>query len=299
MNRRQFLFGSVAAAAFAFVPKALRPASSAATLLPPEKVEQAVGSYEEMIRSMQEGSIHKVHVDVLPEWATAFINNPSRYKVAYGGRGGGKRWFFERYLIERCARQKTKAIILYKSSIVSGPWLTRAFSEMIKDAGYADHFGMREFNDSHAAKVGAFSWSTIYGRNGSAIYFLNIQDDDPRDWEDIDIVLTVDAQRLTKRDVNILFPSIRKKGSELWFTFNPQRRTDPVYEAFVDPGTRLDNAIVRKVNYYDNPWFPKEMETERVRMAFEEPERYSHVWLGELDEGELWYSASGDIAWKM
>ena len=80
----------------------------------------------------------------------------------------------------------------------------------------------------------------------------------------------------------ILRNTVRKDGAEIWFSFNPKGRHDPVYADFV--ANTSEGAWVRRVNYTDNPWFPGELDMERRADERDQPERYSHIWLGEPDD---------------
>src|SRR5262249_4439588 len=44
------------------------------------------------------------------------------------------------------------------------------------------------------------------------------------------------------------------EGSEIWASWNPRRKSDAI-DQFLR-GAKLDNAIVVKANWRDNPWFP-------------------------------------------
>jgi phage terminase large subunit len=88
-----------------------------------------------------------------------------------------------------------------------------------------------------------------------------------------------EAQVCTKKSWDVLIPTIRKPGSEIWITFNPELDTDETYKRFVLSDN--DEAIVIKCNYSDNPWFPDELEKERVNWLRRDPEGYKTVWEGE------------------
>lgn len=95
--------------------------------------------------------------------------------------------------------------------------------------------------------------------------------------EGYDIAWVEEAQSLSQRSLELLRPTIRKPNSELWFTWNPNKDSDPVEFLRKDPP---ENSIIREVNYKDNPWFPdvlrEEMEYDRSR----DPDKYRHIWLG-------------------
>src|SRR5262245_41002973 len=99
-----------------------------------------------------------------------------------------------------------------------------------------------------------------------------------------DIAWVEAAHPLSARSLAMLRPTIRKQGSELWFTWNPRRRSDPVDEFFREAP---ENAIIVKANFYDNPFFPEVLDEER-KLDFERyPDRYEHIWLGALTRSSV------------
>jgi phage terminase large subunit len=88
-----------------------------------------------------------------------------------------------------------------------------------------------------------------------------------------------EAQTLSHRSLTLLRPTIRTEGSELWFSWNPRRKSDAVDDFLrtkQPPG-----AIVCKVNWSDNPWFPAVLQTERLTDLEVYPDRYQHIWEGD------------------
>ncbi|KKK65944.1 hypothetical protein LCGC14_2969060, partial [marine sediment metagenome] len=81
-----------------------------------------------------------------------------------------------------------------------------------------------------------------------------------------------------KKSWNVLIPTIRKEGSEIWVSFNPELDTDDTYVRFV-VNTPPD-SWVQEVSYKDNPWRTKVLESERLHMKRTDPEEYQNVWLG-------------------
>jgi phage terminase large subunit len=98
--------------------------------------------------------------------------------------------------------------------------------------------------------------------------------------EGVDIAWVEEANAVSQSSMDILIPTIRKEGSEIWLSWNPKDKKDPVDKMFRG-GTPPPDSIIRKVTWEDNPWFPdvlrKEMEWDRQR----DPDKYAHVWLGE------------------
>jgi len=100
---------------------------------------------------------------------------------------------------------------------------------------------------------------------------------DPDRW--IDVAWVEEAERVSEASWNVLIPTIRKPGSEIWVTFNPDLDTDPTFRRFVvapPPG-----AWVVKVSSHDNPWLPEELRAEREYLYRVDPDAAAHVWGGE------------------
>lgn len=88
-----------------------------------------------------------------------------------------------------------------------------------------------------------------------------------------------EAQTLSARSWEILRPTIRAPGSQIWATWNPRNAEDPIDKFF--RGERPpENAIIRELNYMDNPWFTDELEADRAHDELTNPDRYAHIWLG-------------------
>jgi phage terminase large subunit len=192
---------------------------------------------------------------------------PRRYKVAYGGRGSAKSWTIAAILVHMatmspvrilCARETQKSI-------------QESVHQLIKDTiarlGVEANFEVQE--------------TRILGANGSSFVFAGIRQQSVanlKSFEGVDICWVEEAQVVTKRSWDVLIPTIRKPGSEIWITFNPELDSDETYTRFViDPP---DNALVVPVNWHDNPWFPAELEDERKLMKRRDPMGYETVWEG-------------------
>ncbi len=126
--------------------------------------------------------------------------------------------------------------------------------------------------------------STIEGKNGSHFFFRGLERmrDSIKGWEDVDICWVEEGHTLSRQTWELLAPTIRAAGSEIWITFNPKNRTDTAWQTFVMQ--KIENAEVRKVNWDANPWFPRELDLERRLCEQTEPHRYLHIWEGEPDD---------------
>ena len=124
--------------------------------------------------------------------------------------------------------------------------------------------------------------TAIRGKNGSEFAFAGLAShtvESIKSFEGVDIVWVEEGQSVSKRSWDVLIPTIRKENSEIWVTYNPELETDETHQRFVIK--QSDNAIVAKVNYSDNPWFPAVLEQERQHaeknMSVGE---YENIWEG-------------------
>jgi len=89
-----------------------------------------------------------------------------------------------------------------------------------------------------------------------------------------------EAQTLSSTSLRLLRPTIRDEGSELWFSWNPRRKLDPV-DALFRAGDKPTGTSMVKANWSHNPWFPSVLEQERLDCLANEPEQYRHIWEGD------------------
>lgn len=201
----------------------------------------------------------------IPE-AFAFLFQPSRYKVAKGGRGSAKSWAYASALILRALQKKTRILCAREIQHTIKDSVHKLLTEQI------DRMGLRAY-----FKISDHS---IEGQNGSDFIFRGLfrNVDSIKSLEGVDIVWVEEAHSVSKESWDYLIPTIRNEDSEIWITFNPQFEDDETNQRFaVNPPA---NAVVKHVNFDDNPWFPEvlrqEMETDKAR----DFPSYEHVWLG-------------------
>ncbi len=191
---------------------------------------------------------------------------PARYKCLYGGRGGAKSWGAARALILQGCQKPLRILC------------AREFQSSISDS-------VHKLLSDQIAAMGLESFYTIekaaiYGKNGTEFSFAGIKHNVGRikSYEGVDIVWVEEAQNVSKHSWETLIPTIRKDGSEIWVTLNPELDTDETYKRFI--ASPPPGAIVEKVTYADNPWFPPELERERLLLKVRDPDAYLTVWEG-------------------
>ena len=202
----------------------------------------------------------------MPEWAQPLFQ-PARYKVAHGGRGSGKSWAFATALLLQgaseqhnilCAREVQKSI---KQSV------HQLLSDRIVSLGLEGFYQILE--------------TEIRGKNGTTISFAGLQAhtvDSIKSFEGVTRCWVEEAQSVSKRSWDVLTPTIRRPGSEIWITMNPLLDTDETWTRFVL--SPPPNSWVREVNFVDNPWFSEELEQERLHCERTRPDDYDNIWLG-------------------
>ena len=193
---------------------------------------------------------------------------PHRYKVYYGGRGGGKSWQFARALILLGYDRKLRILC------------TREIQRSISDSV---HKLLTEQID--ALELSYFYTVTrdsIRGANGTEFIFkgLHANSQEIKSTEGVDICWIEEAMSVSEDSWAILIPTIRKEGSEIWVTFNPDSEKDPVYQRFLVNGAA--GAYIRKVNFSENPHFPDVLRKEMEWLKSRDYQAYLHIWEGEV-----------------
>lgn len=194
---------------------------------------------------------------------------PARYKGAWGGRGSGKSHFFGEMLVEECLIQPTRAVCVREIQKSLDQSVKRLIEDKITGLGVESRFRILD--------------TRIEVDNGGVIIFQGMQNhtaDSIKSLEGFRIAWVEEAQSLSQRSLDLLRPTIRAPGSEIWFSWNPSKDTDPV-DLLLRGETPPPGAIVVPANWSDNPWFPDELRDEKDYDQRRDPEKYAHIWLGE------------------
>lgn len=212
----------------------------------------------------------------LPE-KVKFLFQPKRYKALWGGRGSAKSHSVAKVLLIKgtesplrilCGREIQNSI---KDSV------HRLLCDQIQMLGLEEHYTITE--------------KEIRGSNGTLFSFVGFRGNSVmnlKSYEGYDILWVEEAQNCSERSWQVMLPTIRKEGSEIWVTFNPDLEEDPTYQRFViNPP---ENCISVEMNYLDNPFFPKVLEEERLYTLTHNPSDYPNIWEGKtrtLSEGAV------------
>lgn len=209
-----------------------------------------------------------------------FLFEPARYKVARGGRGSGKSWGFARALLIRAASKTTRVLCTREVQKSIQQSVHQLLEDQVTELGLSSFFEVLTHE--------------IRGKNGSTFYFAGLSDqtaDTLKSFEGVDVVWCEEAHSMTERSWNILTPTIRKEGSEIWVSFNPELESDETYRRFIT--TPPPDCVSVEMNYVDNPWFPPVLENERSHaQSTMKPEVYAHIWEGKCKpavEGAIYF----------
>jgi phage terminase large subunit len=201
---------------------------------------------------------------------------PARYKGAHGGRGSAKSHFFADLMVEDglalpgevgegmravCIREVQKDLAQSSKLLIESK---------LKTHGLGEAQGFKVFRD------------VIQTPHDGLIIFKGMQDytaDSIKSLEGFHRSWWEEAQTASAHSLSLLRPTIRAPGSQLWFSWNPRRKTDPVDVMLRGPELPTGAQVVR-ANWRDNPWFPVELEQERLDCLRSNADQYEHIWEG-------------------
>jgi phage terminase large subunit len=200
---------------------------------------------------------------------------PARFKVMYGGRGSGKTRFITTVLL---------------NNVMSFGWRVVCFREIMKsldDSVYQEFVDEINRRDLH-------QWfdilkTEIRSKSGGVIKFegLHRNQQKIKGYSGFDAAWVEEAAQVTKESWKFLIPTLRKDGSEIWVSYNPEHILDDTHQRFVINRQYPDYmdgkryCIVKKINWDDNPWFPQELRDDMELMRKADPDLFAHVYGGE------------------
>jgi phage terminase large subunit len=198
------------------------------------------------------------------------IDQPFRYKVMYGGRGSAKSWTVARKLILRAIDKKIRILC------------TRELQKSIKQSVHKlicmqiEKMGFKHLFDTTNDTITCL-------KTGSEFIFFGVKHnaDEIKSTESIDICWIEEGHNLTEASWDIIDPTIRQEGSEIWVTYNTRFKFDHLHQFFV-VNTPPPDSWVEKINFCDNPFFPEVLRRQMETMKIRDHEKYLHIWMGEL-----------------
>ncbi len=197
---------------------------------------------------------------------TVLFAKNARYKILFGGRGSGKSWAVARYIVLQAFARTVRVLCTREIQQSIKDSVHRLLSDQIESLGLSASFDIQR--------------DIIKSKVGSEIIFKGLRHNitEVKSTEGIDICWVEEAEAVPEESWRVLIPTVRKEGSEIIITFNPDDENSSTYTRFVK--NFPENSVRNVVNYNDNPWFS---ETLRAEMEYDKRvdfDKYQHVWLG-------------------
>jgi phage terminase large subunit len=201
---------------------------------------------------------------------------PARYKGAHGGRGSGKSHFFAGLMIEDSLAEPGISGEGLRSVCIREVQkdLTQSAKLLIEDKlagfGLGEADGFKVFRD------------VIQTPKDGIIIFKGMQDytaESVKSLEKFKRAWWEEAQTASGHSISLLRPTIREEGSEIWASWNPRRKNDPIDQMLRGPSLPT-GAVVVRANWSDNPWLPGVLNQERLDCLKSQPDQYDHIWEG-------------------
>lgn len=206
----------------------------------------------------------------LPAKLDFLLEKQARYKVAKGGRGSAKSWSYARALLLRGMQRKQRALCCRE--------LQKSIKESVHHllATQIMTLGLQDFYTVQATE--------IKGRRGTEFGFAGLRHNinEVKSYEDADIAWVEEGQTTSKASWDILIPTIRNEGSEIWVTYNPELEEDETHQRFsINPPA---DSIIIDMNWRDNPWFPDVLRREMEELKAKNYDDYLHIWEGKCKQ---------------
>lgn len=206
----------------------------------------------------------------LPDWSAVFWQPDLRYIAIHGGRGSAKSHSIARALAIKAAEAPLRVLC------------AREIQKSIRDSS-------KRILDDVIREMGLEGYTStdteIRHENGSLFIFAGLRSNiaSIKSMEGIDIAWVDEAQSISQESMDVLIPTIRKAGSQLWFSWNPASKTDAVDVMFRGDVLPPRSAVL-EVNYDSNPFFTDELRAEMEYVRARDPDKYMHVWEGKYAE---------------
>jgi phage terminase large subunit len=197
------------------------------------------------------------------------FRNPMRIKGAVGGRGAGaKSYGLTSLAVQKANYERVNVVCLREVQMTLEESVWKLFGNTIDRLRYSARWDVNKVSIDNRV-----TGSHVIFRGLSDITATNI-----KSLEDFDIFLLEEAQDATDRSLGILFPTMRKPGSELWFAMNPEDEVDPILARCAN---RDDALIIHlEPGPVDNPWWTAELQKEMEADFERDPELAEHIWHG-------------------
>jgi phage terminase large subunit len=187
------------------------------------------------------------------------------YKITSGGRGSGKSWSIASLLMQELTAEKHNLVCC------------REIQKSLDDSVY-------KLCVETIVRLHLSGWNVLRDvlehENGSRVIFRGLKDlragNAIKSLEGYDRAWIEEAQSVSAESLQMLIPTIRMNGSEIWASYNPNTEEDAIESLKLREG-----AVVVKCNWNDNPWFTEKLAKDREADYKFNPDLARHIWEGE------------------
>ena len=208
-----------------------------------------------------------LRLEVAPKLLPVVADYDSRYLGAFGGRGSAKSWTVARMLLARSIAEQKRILCTREIQGSIRESVHKLLANQIEMMGMSRLFSVQQHSITNA--------------RGSEFIFEGLRHNvnKIKSMEGIDIAWLEEAEKVSDDSWKVLIPTVRKPGSQIVVTFNPDLESDPTYQRFIMAPPGGCNLI--KCNWQDNPWITKELLMEKDYLYRVDPDSAAHVWGGE------------------
>ncbi len=221
-------------------------------------------------RALDRTTKHETTTEIvrnIPDWALP-LREPARYKGADGGRSSGKSHFFAEEAVEKMVLDPAHRFVCIREVQRSLKFSAKSLIESkIQRLGVGHLFDILEREIRRKDATGVMIFEGMQDHTSDSIKSL----------EGFNTAWVEEAQSISQRSLDLLIPTIRSEGSEIWFSWNPDQPSDPVDAFFA---AEPEGSVHVHVTYLDNPFCPQVMKKEADRLHRADPDKYQHIWMG-------------------
>lgn len=194
------------------------------------------------------------------------LKERARYKCVHGGRGKGASWNFARSILTLGLQRPMRVLCCREIQTTIKDSVHQLFKDQIKSLDLGYYYRPLE--------------NRIDGIHGTTIGYAGLRHnvDELKSWEGADLAWVTEAKNTTRNSWNILTPTIRKDGSEIWVDYNPELESDETHQRFVVNPPK--DSIVRALSWRDNPFFNEVLRKEMEDLKARDYDEYEVVWEG-------------------
>jgi phage terminase large subunit len=216
----------------------------------------------------------KARIELPPKLIPVFAQ-PADYRVSWGGRGSAKTRSFAKMTAVRAYQWSAKGD---EGTIVCG----REFMNSLAESSFTEVAAaiksepwLLEHFDIGESYIRTKDRRIDYSFTGLRHNLASIKSK-----AKIKLLWVDEAEPVSETAWETAIPSVREEDSEIWVTWNPERKTSATHKRFrVSPP---DRCIGVEMNWRDNPWFPAILERKRLNDLHDRPDSYEHIWEGDF-----------------